>query len=72
MNIEIDRSKCGSEYSLCKRCKHEYEYGSERCIYCTRVVNIGYSMILCGIPIGSGISWLHQNFEDKDVKGGEG
>jgi len=70
MSTEIDRRKCGSEYSLCKRCKHEDEYGSERCRYCTRVVDIGYSMILCGIPIGSGISWLHQNFEDKDAKGG--
>ena len=66
MEIEIDRSKCGSQYSLCERCKYKYEYGTERCIHCTRVVNIDYSMILCGIPVGSGISWLHQNFEEKE------
>lgn len=66
MEIEIDSSKCGAEYSLCERCKHEAEYGSYECMSCTKAVDIGYSMILCGIPVGSGISWLHQNFEEKD------
>ena len=68
MDIQIDRSKWGSEYSVCKRCKYEdnIDLWAEKCQFCTRVVDIGYSMILCGIPIGSGISWLHQNFEEKD------
>ena len=71
MDIGIDRSKCGAEYSLCKRCKYEDAYYHvDKCQHCTRVVDIGYSMLLCGIPVGSGITYLHKNFEDKDVKGG--
>lgn len=69
MSIEIDRSKCGSEYSLCNRCKHEAEYGSYECMSCTQVVNVGYDFLWCGIPVGSGITHLHKNFEPKE-KGG--
>ena len=70
MDVNIDGRKCGDEYSLCKRCKYEgnIDLWAEKCQFCTMVVDIGYSMILCGIPIGSGISWLHRNFEEKETR----
>ncbi len=59
----------GSEYSLCERCKYEnVEYFNDKCQFCIKVVNAGYSTVLCGIAIDSGIRYLHQNFEDKDDK----
>ena len=62
----IDRSKCGSEYSLCDRCKHQGEDRcSAACEHCTQVVDIGYQFIICGVPVGSGISWYHKNFDEK-------
>lgn len=67
MSIEIDRSKCGSEYSLCNICKYEAEYGSYRCMSCTSLVDVGYDFLLCGIPVGSGLMYLHKNFEQKEV-----
>lgn len=71
MGIEIDRSKCGSEYSLCNRCIHEAEYGSYNCMFCTRAVYVGDDFLLCGIPVGTGITHLHKNYEPKE-KGDEG
>lgn len=69
MSIEIDRSKCGSEYSLCNKCKHEAEYGSYGCMSCTQVVDVGCDFLLCGIPVGTGVTHLHRNYEPKE-KGG--
>lgn len=66
MSVEIDRSKCGEEYSLCPQCKFESENDYDKCDYCTMVVDVGYSFLLCGIPIGSGIAHLHKNFEPKE------
>ena len=66
MDVGIDRSKCGPEYSLCEQCKFDdISYRRDKCQSCTRVVDIGYSMILCGVPVGSGITHLHKNFERK-------
>lgn len=69
MKVEVDRSKCGKEYSLCPRCKFENENDYDRCGYCTMVVDVGYSFLLCGIPVGSGITHLHKNFEPKEKDG---
>ena len=71
MNEEIDRSKCGTEYSLCNKCKREAEYGSYGCMSCTQAVDCGYDFLLCGIPVGTGITYLHKNFEPKEKVGGE-
>ena len=71
MNVNIDRSKCGAEYSLCNRCKHEAEYGSYECLSCTQLVDVGYDFLLCGIPVGRGVTYLHKNFEEKEMKGGK-
>ena len=71
MRVEIDRSKCGAEYSLCPRCKFESENDYDKCGHCTMVVDVGYAFLLCGIPVGSGITHLHKNFEPKE-KGGDG
>lgn len=68
MSVVIDRNKCGEEYSLCPRCKHE-KYNNDKCSSCTQVVDIGYDYILCGIRVGSGITHLHKNFLPKE-KGG--
>jgi hypothetical protein len=38
---------------------------------CTQVVDVGYDFLLCGIPVGIGITHLHKNFESRE-KGGEG
>lgn len=64
MSKTIDRSKCGSEYSLCPQCKFE-NYDYDKCHYCTIVVDVGYDFLLCGIPVGTGITHLHRNFEPK-------
>lgn len=69
MSIETDRNKCGTEYSLCPQCKFENENDYNKCGHCTMVVDVGYSFLLCDIPVGSGITHLHKNFEQK-VKGG--
>lgn len=69
MRVKIDRSKCGAEYSLCPMCKFENENKYVKCGNCTMVVDIGHSFLLCGIPVGSGITHLHKNFEPKE-KGG--
>ena len=69
MKVEIDRSKCGTEYSLCPRCNFENENDYDKCGYCTMVVDLGYDFLLCGIPVGTGITHLHKNYEPK-VKGG--
>ena len=66
MKIEIDRNKCGAEYSLCPQCRFEKENDYDKCGSCTMVVDVGYSFLLCGIPIGSGITHLHKNFEPKE------
>ena len=61
----IDRAKCSSEdYGLCKQCRH-YEGYYEGCIHCTSVVDIGYSFIICGVPVGSGFAYYHKNFEER-------
>ncbi len=65
MIVEIDRNKCGPEYSLCSQCKFETENDYDKCGHCTMVVDVGYSFLLCGIPVGSGITHLHKNFEPK-------
>lgn len=65
MIVDIDRNKCGAEYSLCNRCKFETENDYDKCGHCTMVVDIGYGFLLCGIPVGSGITHLHKNFEPK-------
>lgn len=66
MDNSIDRSKCGQEYSLCNSCKFDdIHYHEDKCQHCTRVVDIGYSIILCGVPIGHGITYLHKKFERK-------
>lgn len=66
MKIEIDRNKCGAEYSLCPQCRFEKENDYDKCGSCTMVVDVGYGFLLCGIPIGSGITHLHKNFESKE------
>ena len=68
MSIEIDRSKCGTEYSLCPNCKHEDGF-NDYCQFCTQLVNVGYDFLLCGIPVGTGFTHLHRNYEPKE-KGG--
>lgn len=67
----IDRSKCGTEYSLCKTCKYEddIENWSNKCQFCTRLVDVGNDFLLCGIPVGVGLTHLHRNYEPK-IKGG--
>lgn len=70
MKIEIDRSKCGAEYSLCPRCKFDNENDYAKCSHCTTVVDVGYSFLLCGVPVGSGIMHLHKNFEPREKGGG--
>lgn len=68
MPTTIDRSKCGEEYSLCKQCKYESvaDYYVDKCQSCTRVVDVGYDFTICGIPVGTGLTHLHTNFEPKD------
>lgn len=62
----IDRAKCSSQdYGLCKRCTHFEEY-YEGCSQCTSVVDIGYSFIICGVPVGSGFAYYHKNFEERE------
>jgi hypothetical protein len=70
MSINIDRSKCGAEYSLCPRCKYETD-SYDKCQFCTQVVDVGYAYILCGVPVGSGITHLHKNFSPKEKEGAE-
>ena len=47
----------------------ENENDYDKCGYCTMVVDLGYDFLLCGIPVGTGITHLHKNYEPK-VKGG--
>ena len=64
----IDRSKCGTEYFCCSRCKWESpQYYVDYCWRCTRVVDVGYAFILRGIPVGSGLTHYHKNFTPKDT-----
>ena len=67
MSVKVDREKCGQEYSLCPRCKYEDYSDYDMCMSCTQVVDIGYAYILCGVPVGSGITHLHKNFTPKEV-----
>lgn len=60
--MSIDQNKCGAEYSLCLKCKHQDNY-IDKCQFCTRLVSLGYDFLLSGIPVGTGITFLHQNFE---------
>ena len=66
MKIEIDKSKCGEEYSLCPRCKFECENDYGKCSHCTMIVNVGYDYLLWGTRV----THLHKNFEPK-LKGGD-
>lgn len=62
--MQIDRNKCGTEYSLCSKCIYDSEPdGWRKCEFCTSVVSVGYDMLLCGIPVGHGITYYHKNFE---------
>lgn len=70
MKVEIDRSKCGAEYSLCPQCKYE-KYDNDKCSSCTIVVCLGYDFFICGIPVGRGYTHLHKNFEPKEKGGAE-
>ena len=65
MKVEIDRSKCGAEYSLCPRCKFEDENDYDKCGSCTILVDIGYHDFICGIPVGLSFTHFHRNFEQK-------
>ena len=68
----IDREKCSfQDYGLREWCKHQKEY-YEGCSYCTRVVDIGYSFIICGVPVGSGIAYYHQYFEERSERNESG
>lgn len=62
--MSINRSKCGTEYSLCQNCKHKDNF-NDKCQFCTQVVDVGYDFLLCGIPVGTGITHLHRNYEPK-------
>ena len=62
--MNIDRSRCGPEYSLCINCKHNST--TVKCLSCVSVVDIGYAMTIYGIPVGSGVSYLHSNFEKEN------
>ena len=70
--MDIDKSKCGPEYSLCPRCKYEdvTVYYADKCSSCTMVVCLGYDFLIAGIPVGSGYTHLHKNFEPKEIDNG--
>lgn len=70
MGVNIDRSKCGAEYSLCPRCKYENDF-YDKCQFCTQLVDVGYAFIVCGVPVGSGLTHLHKNFSPKEKEGAE-
>ena len=65
MKVEIDKSKCGAEYSLCPQCKFKEYDDSDRCGHCIMLVDAGYTDFICGIPVGSVVTHLHRNFELK-------
>ena len=71
MSVKIDRSKCGAEYELCPQCKYEDVTSHyDKCQSCTQIVDVGYDFLICGIPVGTGFTHLHRNFEPK-AEGGE-
>ena len=59
----LDLTKCGEMYEYCPKCRHKDFDDYEKCQFCIRTVSKGYDFTICGIPVGTGICYLHQNFE---------